>query len=416
MNYFHRRGAKLYGEETAIANIAAKVGTPFYLYSEATLRRHFEAFDRAFYALPHLTCFSVKGCSNIGLLALFNVLGSGADIVSGGELYRAREAGFAGQKIVYSGVGKSRAEIEFALQSDILMFNVESAPELELLNQIAGEMGRKAPVGVRVNPDVDPQTHPYISTGLKQNKFGLDTERAMAAYRRAHELPHLEVKGLDFHIGSQLTQTAPFIETIRKIKELRGRLADAGIHIEYLDLGGGLGITYRDEQPPTPQEYAQAIIDELKDEDVFLLLEPGRVITGNAGLLITKVLYVKETATKNFIVVDAAMNDLIRPSLYSAYHRIEPVDAPADETIIADVVGPICESTDFLAKDRAIARVAAGDLLAVFSAGAYGFVMSSNYNSRPRAAEVLVRGDKFEIIRERETYRDLIRGEQIPKY
>jgi diaminopimelate decarboxylase len=416
MHHFVYKGSELYCEEVPVSKIAKDVGTPFYLYSHATLRQHFRAFDGAFSDISHLTCFAMKSNSNLAILRLFALEGGGADIVSGGELYRALRAGIEAKKIVYSGVGKTIEDIEYALRSGILMFNVESTQEITLLNEIAGRMGKEASVAIRVNPDVDPETHPYISTGLKENKFGIDIAKALEDYTLAAGLKHLRVAGVSCHIGSQLTRVSPFVDALQKLKELITKLREAGIGIEYLDLGGGLGITYNKEEPPHPREYADALKKGLDTKDLIVVLEPGRVITGNAGILVTKVLYVKSIPEKNFIIVDAAMNDLIRPSLYGSFHGIEPVRLSERKRIMGDVVGPICESTDFLAKNREMVAFETGDLMAVMSAGAYGFSMSSNYNSRPRAAEVMGKGDKYYVIRDRETYDDLVRGEKIPDF
>ncbi len=416
MHDFQYHGEDLYGEEFPIEAIAREVGTPFYLYSLNTLQNHFQAFQAGFSTVDHLVCFSAKANSNMAILRIFIRMGGGVDAVSGGELFRAMRAGARPDKIVYSGVGKRPEEIEYALEFPILMFNVESSQELMLMDQIAGRMGTKAPVALRVNPDVDPHTHPYISTGLKKNKFGINIQKSLEEYRIANRLPHVWVIGVSSHIGSQLTEVGPFVEAVQRIKELVQKLKAEGINIRYMDIGGGLGITYNQEDPPHPREYAQALLSELSGIDCTLILEPGRVIVGNAGILVTKVLYVKEGEEKNFIIVDAAMNDLIRPSLYGSYQRIQPVRRGEQAEIVADVVGPICESGDFLAKDRKLPRVKQGDLLAVMSAGAYGFSMSSNYNSRPRAAEVLVAKDRFYLIRQREDYEDLIRGEIIPDF
>jgi len=416
MHYFEYKNGELFCEDTPLALIAAQVGTPVYVYSQATLERHFFAFDRAFDGLPHLTCFSVKANSNIALLRLFANLGGGIDIVSGGELFRALWAGVPGRRIVFSGVGKTKEEMRTALDADILMFNVESPQELDLLNQTAGEMGRKARVALRVNPDVDPKTHPYISTGLRKNKFGIAKETAVQEYRRAAELPHLEVVGIDCHIGSQLTEVEPFVEALARLRQLLNHLQDLGLSIKYLDLGGGLGITYEAEEPPAPLDYAQALQEGLGGLDLTLILEPGRVIVGNAGILLTQVLFTKTGEEKNFVVVDGAMNDLMRPTLYDSYHGIWPVKVREGPSSTVDVVGPICESGDFLARSRTLPRFEPGDLLAVMSAGAYGFSMSSNYNSRRRPAEVLVKGDEYFVIRSRETFEDLIRGEDIPAF
>jgi diaminopimelate decarboxylase len=415
MHHFQYINQQLYVEDLPVATIAQQVGTPLYLYSHATLTHHFRTFDQAFRNIPHLICFSAKSNSNLAILHLFGQLGGGVDIVSGGELYRALQAGVPAGRIVYSGVGKTRQEMEMALEAGILLFNIESTQEMEALNRYAGEMGKKAPVALRVNPDVDPRTHPYISTGLRQNKFGIDIQRSLSAYAAATRLPHLEVVGVDCHIGSQLTSVDPFVETLQRIKILMDRLkAELKINIRYLDLGGGLGITYEKETPPHPEDYAQALIREISDRELNLILEPGRVIVGNAGILVTRVLYLKEGEGKHFVIVDAGMNDLARPSLYGSYHGIQPVVQQESKEFVADVVGPICESGDFLAKGRTMPEVEPGDLLAVMSAGAYGFTMSSNYNARPRVPEILVKGDTFYVIRERETYQDLIRGEKIP--
>ncbi len=416
MHDFQYRGEDLYCEEIPIKTIAEEIGTPFYLYSLHTLESHFRAFDRAFSDVRHLVCFSAKANSNLAILKVFVRLGGGVDVVSGGELFRAMKAGASPQKIVYSGVGKRSEEIDYALESGILMFNIESTQELLAIDRIAGKLGMQAPVALRVNPDVDPRTHPYVSTGLKKNKFGVNIQRSLEDYRLANTLPNVRVIGVSCHIGSQLTDISPFIEAVQRIKELVLKLRAEGIAIQYMDLGGGLGITYDQEAPPHPREYAGALLKELAGMDCTLILEPGRVIVGNAGILVTRVLYTKAGEEKNFIIVDAAMNDLLRPSLYSSYHRIQPVHKTRRKPVTADVVGPICESGDFLARDRKLSRVESGDLLAVMSAGAYGFSMSSNYNSRPRVAEVLVDRDRFYTIREREDYHDLIKGEITPEF
>jgi diaminopimelate decarboxylase len=416
MHDFQYRGESLFCEDFPIETIAKAVGTPFYLYSLNTLENHFQAFDGAFSKVDHLVCFSAKANSNIAILRVFIRQGGGVDVVSGGELFRAMKAGARPDRIVYSGVGKRPDEIEYALELPILMFNVESSQELIAIDQIAGRMGTVAPVSLRVNPDVDPHTHPYISTGLKKNKFGINIQKSIDEYILASTLPHTKVIGVSCHIGSQLTEVGPFVEAVQRVKELVFRLRAEGIHIRYIDLGGGLGITYQQEEPPHPREYAQSLLREMAGIECTLILEPGRVIVGNAGILVTKVLYTKEGGEKNFIVVDAAMNDLIRPSLYGSYQRIQPVHIRESYEIVADVVGPICESGDFLAKDRKLPKVEPGELLAVMSAGAYGFSMASNYNSRPRAAEVLVAKDRFYIVREREDYDDLIKGEFIPDF
>ncbi len=416
MHFFEYKNHQLHCEGIPIEQIAEKVGTPFYLYSYHTLVRHFTVFDKAFHGIPHLVCYSAKANSNLALLRLFINLGGGVDVVSGGELYRALKGGADPQKIVFSGVGKRVDEIEYALKMGILMFNVESSQELQVINEVAGRIGKKANIAIRVNPDIDPKTHPYISTGLKQNKFGIDILRAPMAYRLASQLPNLKIVGIDCHIGSQLIEVEPIIEALRKLKQLVGNLRKEGMEIQYLDLGGGLGITYEDEEPPHPMEYASNIFEEIKGFGCTLILEPGRVIVGNAGILVSKVLYTKENEEKRFVIVDAGMNDLVRPSYYGSYHQILPVKEETREEIVADVVGPVCESSDFLAKGRKMPKVNPGELIAVMSAGAYGFSMSTNYNSRPRVAEVIVRDDQMFVIRRRENYEDLIRGEEIPEF
>jgi diaminopimelate decarboxylase len=419
MNHFEYRNGEMFAEGVPLQRIAKEVGTPAYVYSLATLKRHYQVFDRAFAKVPHIVCFSVKANSNLALLRTFAKEGSGFDIVSGGELFRALKAGGDPKKIVFSGVGKKQDEIEYALRSEILMFNVESEDELVALNDIARGLGKKAPISLRVNPDVDPQTHPYISTGMKKAKFGVEIKKSVEAYKKAASLPNVDVVGVDCHIGSQLTSLSPFIDALARVREyldrvLVGSLQKEGAQIRYLDLGGGLGINYNDETPPQPEEYARAIIDGLEGLDITLILEPGRVIVGNAGILVTEVQYVKENDAKRFVIVDGGMNDLIRPALYGSYQAIQPVVKTEAETIIADIVGPICESGDFFAKDREIGRPQRGDLLAVMSAGAYGFTMASNYNSHPKAPEILVDGDKYYIVRKRESLEDLINGEVIP--
>jgi len=416
MHYFEYKKGELYCERVPIRRIAQEVGTPFYLYSYRTLVRHFKVFDEAFEKVPHLVCYSMKANSNLAILRLFTTLGAGMDIVSGGELYRALKAGADPKKIVFSGVGKKPDEMEYALRSGILMFNVESSMELKTLNEVAGRLGMIAPISIRVNPDIDAKTHPYITTGMKQNKFGIDILRAPMVYRLASELPHLKVVGIDCHLGSQLVDVEPFVEALKKLRNLVEDLRKEGMEIRYLDLGGGLGITYNDEEPPHPYEYASNILDEIQSFHCTLILEPGRVIVGNAGILVTQVLYTKENEEKRFVIVDAAMNDLVRPSYYGSFHQILPVQMDTREEIVADVVGPICESADFLAKGRKIPKPNPGELLAVMSAGAYGFSMATNYNSRPRVAEVMVRDDEIHVIRKREDYEDLVRGEEIPEF
>lgn len=416
MHHFDYRENVLFCEDVPVKEIADKVGTPFYLYSHATLKRHFQAFRSAFEGIDHLICYSAKANTNVAVLKLFADQGCGLDIVSGGELYRGLQAGFAPDRVVYSGVGKSIAEIDYALEKGILMFNVESLLELELINERAGQLNKRAPIAIRVNPNVDPKTHPYISTGLKKNKFGIDARAALDGYRVAGRLEHIDVVGVACHIGSQITASDPFEAALKSLKALIQDLKQAGIRIKYLDMGGGLGITYADEMPPPIREYADVIIDQLKGMDLKLVLEPGRVLVGNAGILVTKVLYRKSGEVKNFVIVDAGMNDLLRPTLYNAYHAIEPVVNPHGDLIVADVVGPICESGDFLAVDRSLAPVQGGDLLAVMSAGAYGYVMSSNYCSRPRVAEVMVKDGRFHVVKTRENYEDLVRGETVPPF
>jgi diaminopimelate decarboxylase len=416
MHHFQYRDDVLHCEEVPLPTIALEVGTPFYCYSHATLTRHFRVFDEAFAPIPHLICFALKANSNLAILKLFGSMGGGADVVSGGELFRALRAGIPPDRIVYAGVGKTREEIAYALKSDILMFNVESSQELQVISDVATNMGVDARVGLRINPDVDARTHPYISTGLQKSKFGIDISQAVEAYGLAQDLPRVRVVGIHQHIGSQITEVGPFVDALGKIAALIPELRALGTDIRYLDVGGGLGITYKDESPPVLTDFAEALIGVVKDLGCTILLEPGRVIVGNAGILVTRVLYTKQTPTKHFLVVDAGMNDLIRPSLYGSYHAIIPVHRKeGSPTLTADVVGPICESGDFLAKDRELPAVQAGDLLAVMSAGAYGFTMASNYNARPRLPEVLGKGDRYLVIRKRESYEDLIRGEEIPE-
>jgi diaminopimelate decarboxylase len=414
VHHFDYRRGQLFAEEVPVRAVAEKAGTPVYIYSAATLRRHFRVFDRAFASIPHVICFSVKANSNLAVLRLFANEGSGFDIVSGGELFRSLKAGAAPERIVFSGVGKQKEEIEAALRAGILMFNVESEEELTLLNEVALRVGKKAPISVRINPDVDPKTHPYIATGMKKSKFGIDIGRASEEYRRARAMEGLEVVGVDCHIGSQLTSVSPFVDALARVRGFVENLNREGARIRYLDLGGGLGIRYKDEEPPDPKSYAEALLDGLKRLDVTLILEPGRVLVGNAGIFVTQVLYLKDTGEKRFVVVDGGMNDMIRPALYGSYQEILPVTQREAGKIVADVVGPVCESGDFFAKEREMSKPAAGDLLAIMGAGAYGFTMASNYNTRPRPAEVLVDGGEFYTIRRRETLDDLIRGEAIP--
>ena len=418
MHDFQYKNGELYCEGVPVKTVAQRIGTPFYLYSSNTLSMHFQAFDNAFSGVPRVICYALKSNSNSAILRLLGREGAGADIVSGGELFRALRAGIDPKKIVYAGVGKRRDEIEYALKIGILMFNVESGDELRALDDAAGEMRATARIALRVNPNIDPKTHAYISTGLKENKFGIPIEQALEYYQMARSLSHVEIVGVHHHIGSQITEVQPFVDALEKVVAFIKELKSAGMNIKYIDIGGGLGITYKDETPPLPRELATAIQPLLKNCGCTLVLEPGRAIVGNAGILVTSVLYHKETGEKKFLIVDAGMNDLIRPSLYDAYHEIKPIVEPAaqDPHDLVDVVGPICESGDFLAKERDMPAVKRGELLAVMSGGAYGFSMSSNYNSRPRVAEVMVRGNEYFVIRERETYNDLIKGEKIPRW
>jgi diaminopimelate decarboxylase len=401
--------------EVPLERIAREIGTPVYCYSLPTLRRHIQAFEEPLAGIDHQTCFAMKANSSMAILTLMARHGLGADVVSGGELFRAMKAGIPASSVVYSGVGKTTSEIDMAIRAGIMMFNIESEQELGVINERAGALGKKAPVSIRVNPDVDPQTHPYISTGMKQNKFGIDIENSVRQYLRARDMEHIEIVGIDCHIGSQLTDITPFIDAVDRLKVLIADLRGLGIGFRYLDLGGGLGITYSSEQPPHPREYCAAIVDAVRGLDLKLIFEPGRVIVGNTAVLLTEVLYRKETGKKTFIVVDAGMNDLIRPALYQAWHEIMPVmrkDGPLEK---ADVVGPICESSDFLAKDRELPVLSRGDLIAVMSAGAYGFTMASNYNSRPKPPEVLVDGSDYSVVVKRQSYEDLISGEAVPE-
>ena len=413
MDHFEYRNGQLFAENLPVADIAREYGTPCYIYSRATLERHWHAFNDAFGTQPHLVCYAVKANSNIAILNLFARLGSGFDIVSVGELERVLRAGGDPSKVVFSGVGKKSSEIRRALAVGIRCFNVESEAELDRINAVAGEMGKIAPISLRVNPDVDAQTHPYISTGLKENKFGIEISRAEAVYLKAAAMPHLNVVGIDCHIGSQLLTLSPFMDALQRVLALAERLAEQGVKVHHLDIGGGLGVRYRDDQvAPTPAEYmAQLFTDErLRGYEIFV--EPGRAIAANAGILVTEVEFLKMAEYKNFAVIDAAMNDLIRPALYSAWQEIIPVVPRDGETATYDIVGPVCETGDFLGKERDL-NIQAGDLLAVRSSGAYGFTMSSNYNTRPRAVEIMVDGSAVHVIRQRETLADLMNGEFI---
>ncbi|MCG5515518.1 MULTISPECIES: diaminopimelate decarboxylase [unclassified Ectothiorhodospira] len=412
MDHFNYQDGVLCAEDVSLQALAEAHGTPLYVYSRATLERHWKAFDDALGDHPHLVCYAVKANSSLAVLNVLARLGAGFDIVSGGELERVLRAGGDPKRVVFSGVGKQVGEMRRALEMGIRCFNVESVAELERLNREAGGLGMIAPVSIRVNPDVDAGTHPYISTGLKENKFGVDVEDALDLYRQAAALPHLRVTGLDCHIGSQLTSLDPFVDALRRVLLLTRALEGEGIHLDHLDLGGGLGIRYQDETPPSPRDYAQAMLAELKDTDYEILLEPGRAIAGNAGVLLTRVEYLKPTRHKDFAIVDAAMNDLIRPALYDAWMDILPVRPRGGESREYDVVGPVCETGDFLGKGRSLV-LEEGDLLVVRSAGAYGYVMSSNYNTRARAAEVMVEGDRAHVITRRETLEDLLARETV---
>ena len=416
MDFFQYKNEQLYVEDLPVKQLAEEFGTPLYIYSRATLERHWHAFDSALGEHPHLICYAVKANSNIGILNVMAKLGSGFDIVSQGELERVLAAGGEASKVVFSGVAKSRAEIMRALEVGIRCFNVESVAELHHINQIAGEMGKIAPISLRVNPDVDAHTHPYISTGLKENKFGVSVDEARAVYKLAATLPHVKITGMDCHIGSQLTELQPFLDATDRLIRLIEQLKEDGITLKHLDLGGGLGVTYTDETPPHPSDYAAALLNKLKDyKDLEIILEPGRAIAANAGILVAKVQYLKSNESRNFAITDTGMNDMIRPALYEAYMNIIEIDRTLErEKAIYDVVGPVCETSDFLGKQRELA-IAEGDYIAQRSAGAYGASMSSNYNSRPRTAEVLVDGDKAHLIRRRENLSELWALESIAK-
>ena len=416
MDFFQYKNEQLYVEDLPVKQLAEEFGTPLYIYSRATLERHWHAFDSALGKHPHLICYAVKANSNIGILNVMAKLGSGFDIVSQGELERVLAAGGDASKVVFSGVAKSRAEIMRALEVGIRCFNVESVAELHHINQIAGEMGKVAPISLRVNPDVDAHTHPYISTGLKENKFGVSVDEAREVYKLAATLPHVKITGMDCHIGSQLTELQPFLDATDRLIRLMEQLKEDDITLKHLDLGGGLGVTYTDETPPHPSDYATALLNKLKDyEDLEIILEPGRAIAANAGILVAKVQYLKSNESRNFAITDTGMNDMIRPALYEAYMNIIEIDRTLGrEKAIYDVVGPVCETSDFLGKQRKLA-IAEGDYIAQRSAGAYGASMSSNYNSRPRTAEVLVNGNKAHLIRRRENLSELWALESIAK-
>jgi diaminopimelate decarboxylase len=413
MHYFAYHDGELHCEGVPLRRIADEVGTPVYIYSEQTLHRHLRVFDEAFHSIPHLICYAVKANSNVNLLRRFVQWGAGFDIVSGGELYRVLRAGAQPDKVIFAGVGKTAEEIRDALAAGILFFNVESPAELELIHSIARATGRRARVSIRANPDVDPRTHPYISTGMQKHKFGVSLPDARELYRTATQLENIDVVGVQCHIGSQITELTPFEQALASIREFVLELQRDGLALKYLDFGGGLGISYSTEEPPSPAAYGGAVAAATRDLGLTVVLEPGRVIVGNAGILLTRVILKKNQGSKRFLVMDAGMNDLIRPALYGSHHQLWPVQ-PGDAKEVVDVVGPVCESADFIAKDRELAALEPGDLLSVMSAGAYGFSLSSNYNSRPRAAEVLVSGDSYAIIRKRETYEDLIRLEMTP--
>jgi diaminopimelate decarboxylase len=416
MHFFNYKGNELYAEDVPVRLLAEKYGTPLYIYSYKTLLRHFRAYDEAYKSFPHVVCYAVKANTSRAILRLLAKNGGGADIVSGGELFRAMKAGISPKKIVYAGVGKTEQEIRYALKAGILMFNVESEQELIEIDRVAAEMKVRAPIALRINPDVDPKTHPYISTGMKKNKFGIPIKDAIENYRLAAGLKNIEVIGIHKHIGSQITEVSPFVDALKRILVLLDELHSRRFNIRYLDIGGGLGIPYLDEKPPRPSELAGNLLPLINKRKITLVMEPGRSIVGNAGILVTKTLYLKKGVGKNFIIVDGGMNDLMRPSLYDAYHHIIPVVRNRRAYIKADIVGPICESGDFFAKDRKVPKVYQGEYLSVMGAGAYGMSMSSNYNSRPSAAEVMVNGRSHSIIRERGTYEDLIKDEKVPAY
>lgn len=414
MNSFTYCNGELYAEKIAVRKIAGKVGTPFYLYSRRQIENNYLEYNNAFAGYPHLICYALKANSNLSIGRILSRIGAGADIVSAGELYRALKSGFPAKKIVYAGVGKTKEEIEFALKENILLFNVESPGELELIAEIAQRMNRRAPVAIRVNPGIDPHTHKYITTGKEENKFGIPLTQVIAVYEQARKFKNIEILGMHSHIGSQIVTLKPFMDTLRCLLDLISELEKRKIYLKYLNLGGGLGIRYKDEKPPTPAELAKGYLSLLGERKFTLILEPGRHIVGNAGILVTQVLYLKDTGKKKFVIVDAGMTELIRPLLYDAYHEIVPVIERKKKTRLwrADVVGPICESTDYFAENRLLPEVQPGEFLAVICAGAYGFSMSSTYNSRPRVAEVLVEGKNWSVIRERESYADLVRGEK----
>ncbi len=410
MHFFEYQRGELFCEGVPLEQIAADLGTPVYIYSEKTLQRHVRVFDEAFATVPHLICYAVKANSNVNLLRRFVEWGTGFDIVSGGELFRVLKAGGSAGKVIFAGVGKTPEEIRSALDAGILFFNVESSAELELIHNIARDAGMRARISIRANPDVDPRTHPYISTGMQKHKFGVSLPEARELYRGTQKLSNIDVVGVQCHLGSQITEMGPFEEALVSLRQFILELKSDGVALKYLDFGGGLGISYNAEEPPSPAVYGRAVADATRDLGLTIVLEPGRVIVGNAGILLTRVLLKKNQGAKKFLVVDAGMNDLIRPALYGSHHQLWPVRQRSEKEIV-DVVGPVCESGDFLAKDREVALLEPGELLAVMSAGAYAFSLSSNYNSRPRAAEVLVDGETYRVIRRRESFEDLVRNE-----
>ena len=416
MHEFKYKNNELYCESVRVSQVATKVGTPFYLYSYATFLDHFHKLQNAFQSVKPIICFSVKSNSNLAVLKSLVKAGAGLDIVSGGELYRALKVGADPQKIVFAGVGKTEDEIEFAIKKKILFFNVESLPELEAIQRVAKRIKQKARVSLRVNPDVKANTHAHITTGTSQNKFGIDFSHALWIFKRAHLFTNVKLVGLHVHIGSQITEAKPFLMALHRVFSLIDNLNRHGADIRYLNMGGGLGVIYKDEKPQTAQQFAKQILPQLKKRSLQYVFEPGRFIAGNSGIFVTKVLYNKVAPAKHFVIVDGAMNDLLRPSLYDAYHGVLPVKKRSRKKIVADIVGPICESGDYFAKNRALQTMHEGELLAIMTAGAYGFTMSSNYNTRPRVAEVMVKGSQFEIIRKRESWDDCLRGERIPAF
>ncbi|HNS13989.1 MAG TPA: diaminopimelate decarboxylase [Syntrophorhabdaceae bacterium] len=416
MHYFEYKKGQLYCEKVPVAEIAAAVGTPFYAYSYRTFERHFRVFNDAFRKTPHITCYSCKANASSAILRMTAKFGGGADIVSGGELYKALRAGIPANKIVFSGVGKTEEELRSAIRAGILMINIESEGELQAVSRLAQALKKAVPVSIRVNPEIDPKTHPYITTGLKKNKFGVLWKDARRLYKAMGTDRFLVPVGISSHIGSQILELAPFVEAVRSLKSMIRQLQEEGTSVRMVDIGGGLGITYKDELPPHPEDYARVMEEELEGTGLTLILEPGRVLVGNSGVFVTKLLYTKKMPGKTFYIVDGAMNDLVRPALYDAYHEIVPVKESKGDAVRVDVVGPVCESGDFFARGRRIPPIKNGDLLAVLGAGAYGFSMSSNYNARRRVAEVLVKDREFYVIRKREALRDLVRGESVPHF